>query len=402
MTCCVRIVASAAEVPDALWATFPSSLEGRWWYETLEASRLEGQFHFFYAIAEAAGQPVAVAPMFLADVPMDLVVPEAVMPWLRLVGRVFPGVLAQRTLFIGSPCSDEGAIGLMPGADLEAVLTALAAAQTRLAKSLGAWMLVWKDMPAPFAKAAGLIASRLGFFVTDSYPGTEIVFVSRDKEDYFRRMKPSHRQQLRKKLRRSLERTNLDQSIIKNPESSVLDEIFGLFMQTYMQAETRFEKLDRPFFEAAAASDPARFILLRDRGDGRLAAFMLVYDLGDTVINKFIGIDYERPRDWMLYFRLNDAAVDFALSRGAARLQSGQTGYRVKLELGHQLIPLVNFARHRLWPVHAVYAAVGQSIGWATLDPDLARHVEAHPDNPTALPGKWSEATTPAKGPATS
>ena len=402
MTLNVRVVSSVAEVPEDLWQTFPGSIEGRWWYETLEASRLEGQFRFFYAIIEIAGRPVALAPMFLADVPMALVVPETVMPWLRLIGRVFPGVLAQRTLFVGSPCSDEGTIGRLPGADLDAVLTALAAAQTKLAKSLGAWMMVWKDMTAAFADQAAPIARRLGFFATDSYPGTEIAFVSADKEDYFRRMKPSHRQQLRKKLRRSAERANLDLSIIQNPEPAVLDEIFGLFMQTYMEAETQFEKLDRPFFNAAASSDPARFILLRDREDGRLAAFMLIYDLGRTMINKFIGIDYDRPREWMLYFRLNDAAVDYALSRGAVRLQSGQTGYRVKIELGHQLIPLVNFARHRLWPVHAVYAAVGKSIGWATLDPDLARHVEAHPDNPAALPGQWSDAVTPAKAPATS
>ena len=387
-------------MPEGLWDTFAPAVEGRWWYETLEASHLEDQFRFFYAIVEDAGRPVALAPLFLADVPMDLVVPEAVMPWLRMLGRVFPGVLAQRTLFVGSPCSDEGTIGLVPGANLERVLTALAAEQGRLAKALGAWMLVWKDLPAAFAERVRPIAQSAGFFATDSYPGTEIVFVSADKEDYFRRMKPSHRQQLRKKLRRSLERTNLDQSVIINPEPAVLDEIFSLFMQTYMQAETRFEKLARAFYDAAAASKPARFILLRDRDDGRLVAFMLVYDLGETVINKFIGIDYDRPREWMLYFRLNDAAVDFALSRGARRLQSGQTGYRVKIELGHQLIPLVNYARHRLWPVHAVYALVGKSIGWATLDPDLARHVEAHPDNPTALPGKWSESPNPAPSPS--
>ena len=392
MTYTVRIVTLAAEVPQLLWETFSPSIEGRWWYETLEASRLEDQFRFFYAVIEDEGRPVALAPMFLADVPMELVVPEEAMPWLRRLGRIFPGVLAQRTLFVGSPCSDEGTIGMVPGADLDQVLTALAADQMKLAKSLGAWMLAWKDFPAEWVGRAGGAARRLGFFPTDSYPGTEIVFASADKEDYFRRMKPSHRQQLRKKLRRSVERADLNLSIIKSPEQTVLDEILGLFLQTYMQAETQFEKLDRPFFEAAAASDPARFILLRDRDDGRLVAFMLVYDLGDTVINKFIGIDYGRPREWMLYFRLNDAAVDYALSHGAQRLQSGQTGYRVKIELGHRLIPLVNFARHRLWPVHAVYALVGKSIGWATLDPDLARHVAAHPDNPTALPGHWSDA----------
>jgi len=386
-----RIVPSASEVPQALWAQgFAAPLEGQWWYETLERSHIEQQFRFFYAIIEDNGRPVALAPMFCADVPIELVVPEKTLPLFRLAAKVFPGVMAQRTLFVGSPCADEGTIGLMPAADLADVLAAVARAQGGLAKALGAWMLVWKDMPAAFAGQARPIARKLGFFQTESYPGTEIVFLSNDKEDVFRRMKPSHRQQLRKKLRRSAERVDLEISVVRRPSVDVLREIFALFMQTYEQAETRFERLDIRFFEAAAASDPAHFILLRDRTDGRLAAFMLVYDLGETVINKFIGIDYHRPRDWMLYFRLNDAAIDFALSRGAKRLQSGQTGYRVKVELGHRLVPLFNFARHRLWPVHLVYALVGRTISWKTLDADLAHHIEVHPDNPTAAPGKWA------------
>jgi len=386
-----RIVPTAAEVPQILWdQAFAAPVEGRWWYETLERSHLDQQFRFFYAVVEDDGRPVALAPMFCADVPIELVVPDGSLPLFHLAAKVFPGVMAQRTLFVGSPCADEGTIGLLPGADLARVLAAVAHAQGRLAKVLGAWMLVWKDLPAAFAEKARPSAQKLGFFQTESYPGTEIEFLSNDKEDVFRRMKPSHRQQLRKKLRRSAERADLDVSVVRRPAPDVLAEIFALFTQTYEQAETRFERLDIRFFEAAALSDPARFILLRARGDGRLAAFMLVYDVGEAVINKFIGIDYHRPRDWMLYFRLNDAAIDFALSRGAKRLQSGQTGYRVKIELGHQLVPLFNFARHRLWPVHFIYALVGRTISWKTLDPELAHHVEAHPDNPRAAPGRWS------------
>ncbi len=391
MSYSVRIVSTAAEVPQALWdQAIATPLEGQWWYETLEQSHLERQFQFFYAVVEDNGRPVALAPMFCADVPIELVVPDETLFLFRLVAKIFPGVMAQRTLFVGSPCSDEGTIGLLPNTDLAQVLAAIARAQRALAKTVGAWMLVWKDMPAAFARQARPIAQTLGFFQTESFPGTEVEFLSNDKEDVFKRMKPSHRQQLRKKLRRSAERVDLDISVVQKPDPETLAEIFALFLQTYEQAQTRFERLDIRFFEAASASDPAHFILLRDRAGGRLVAFMLVYDLGEAVINKFIGIDYHRPRDWMLYFRLNDAAIDFALSRGAKRLQSGQTGYRVKIELGHQLVPLFNFARHRLWPVHVVYALVGKTIGWATLDPDLAHHVEAHPDNPTAAHGKWS------------
>ena len=116
----------------------------------------------------------------------------------------------------------------------------------------------------------------------------------------------------------------------------------------------------------------AHFVTLREPG-GAMVAFMLCLVSGPMVINKFIGLDYGRDKDWCLYFRLWDVAVDWALSIGAETVQSGQTGYRPKLEIGHALVPLYNYARHRNPLVHAVYALVGRQITLASLDPQLAR-----------------------------
>ncbi|MCX7172217.1 MAG: hypothetical protein NTY41_18585, partial [Proteobacteria bacterium] len=97
------------------------------------------------------------------------------------------------------------------------------------------------------------------------------------------------------------------------------------------------------------------------------------------VINKFVGIDYARPREWLLYFRLWEAALDWALSRGARSIQSGQTGYAPKIELGHRLVSLTNYCSHRNPLIHLIYAQVAKTVSWATLDQDLARYLKAHP-----------------------
>jgi hypothetical protein len=109
-------------------------------------------------------------------------------------------------------------------------------------------------------------------------------------------------------------------------------------------------------------------------------AFDLCFASGDHVINKYIGIDYSRPKDWFLYFRLTDATVDWALSRGAKFIQSGQTGYSAKLEQGHKLYPLTSYGKHRNAALHGICRVVVPWIGWATLDSDLAAYVRAHPD----------------------
>ena len=111
-----------------------------------------------------------------------------------------------------------------------------------------------------------------------------------------------------------------------------------------------------------------------------MVAFMLCFELAPKLINKFVGMDYRRPGEWQLHFRLWDAVVDYALSRGLTSIQSGQTGYAVKIETGHRLVPLVNFCRHRNRLIHALAARAARGIDWATLDDDLARHLRSHPE----------------------
>jgi hypothetical protein len=369
----VRLVARADEAPAELWAAgFGPPLEGPWWYRGLEASGLEEQFTFLYAIVEDDGRPVGLAPLFVADIPMELVVPTGVMSLLRLAGRVIPAVLNQRTLFVGSPFSDEGTVAIVAGADRVAVLTAIARALDGVAREHKALMLAWKDFPEAHRAEMEAMSKAAAFFPSVGFPGTVVRFSSPRKADYESSLKGSRRYNMRRRLKRSSALVDLSADVLQDPDAAALDEIFGLFRQTFEKSDTQFERLDRRFFEVFAKIPEAWFVTLREPDKGEMVAFMLCLRSGDRVINKFIGLDYGRDRDWLLYFRLWDAAVEWALSLGVAELQSGQTGYRPKIELGHDLLPLWNYGRHRIAPVHWVYAAVGRTISWATLDPQLA------------------------------
>jgi hypothetical protein len=376
MSFAVRFVESEAQIDAQLWdACFPPPLEGRWWYAALERAGLEEQFAFRYGVIMRAGVAVGIAPAFVMDFPVSLVAPPALISTVERLGRVFPKLVKPRTLFVGSPCADEGTVGLLPGVDSKGALRALQQALTALARELAAPLLVWKDCPA------GLewLAREAGLFPVVSFPGT-LVELGGSKEAYFAALKGSRRHQLRKKLRRSAASVDVRVEVLQRPDERTLDAVFALFWQTYEKATTKFEKLNRRFFELIAQQPQAHFVLLRERSTGDLVAFMLCFDLGAKVINKFLGIDYGRPKEWLLYFRLWDAAVDWALARGAAVIQSGQTGYAPKIETGHRLVPLTNYCAHRNRAIHALGRLAARRIDWATLDDDLARFVRAHPE----------------------
>jgi hypothetical protein len=370
----VGFVSSASEIDAALWdACFAPPLEGRWWYETLERSRLEDQFRFLYAVIRDGDAPVGIAPLFVMNFPVSLVAPDALKPLLPLIGSL----AHPKTLFVGSPCADEGTVGLLPGIDRAAALSALQQAFISKAAELDAPLLVWKDVPTDEVAALG------GMFRVESFPGT-LVELGADKAVYLASLKGSRRHNLRKKIRRSEAQFAARTDVLEKPEPRVLDEIFALFMQTYERSSTHFERLGREFVAQIAEVPCARFVTVREDKSDQMVAFMLCFELAPRLINKFVGMDYRRPGEWQLHFRLWDAVVDYALSRGLTSIQSGQTGYAAKIETGHRLVPLANFCRHRNPIIHRLAAAAARGIDWASLDDDLARHVRAHPEAATS------------------
>lgn len=377
----VGFASSASEIDTALWEScFPPPLEGRWWYETLEQSRLEDQFSFLYAVIRQDDVAVGIAPAFVMNFPVSLVAPDALQPLVRLLGRIAPSLAHPKTLFLGSPCADEGTVGLVAGVDRRGALLALQQALSAKARELGAVLLVWKDVPPSAAADVAWLAEREGLFRVVSFPGTIVELGGASKEDYLASLKGSRRHNLRKKIRRSNAAVAVRREVLRAPGAEVLDEMFALFQQTYERATTRFEKLTREFFARIAAEPCTHLIVLREEVSGEMLAFMLCFELAPKLINKFVGIDYRRPKEWLLHFRLWDAALDFALARGLRAIQSGQTGYAPKIETGHRLVPLVNYCMHRNRVVHAVAGACARRIDWSSLDQDLARHVRAHPE----------------------
>jgi uncharacterized protein len=377
----VEWVDSASKIPSALWRDyFPETVEGRFWYAALEQSKLESQFQFLYALVKEGPDIIAIAPAFVMNVPMELVVPETVAKLLKVVEPVLPSLSYQRTLFVGSVCADEGTIGIKSGIALSDIVVPLQKAVEKKARSLKAPMIVWKDFPEGVAHHLQPLLTTANAFTLVSFPGTAVALTGNSIDDYFASLKSSRRYNLKKKLKKSKQSTQIVSSILQNPDEQALVDIFALFWQTYEKGKTKFEVLNLDFFRLMAACDKAWFILLREEKSEKLLAFMLCFKLGDKVINKFIGIDYTTPADWFLYFRLWEAAVQWAAASGVTELQSGQTGYRAKLEVGNTLLPLTNYCKHTNPLVNLIYRKVAESVNWSTLDEDLANFLKAHPD----------------------
>ena len=346
---------------------------------------LERQFTFTYGLVSYNSEPVAIAPAFVMDVPIKLVMPPLVLPFIKLIGKVIPSFLYQRTFFIGSACSDEGHIGIDPnflknsGLTQDDIFVCIQEAAEKQAKKYNAPMLVWKDFPEAFHQTFSKISESRNLFPLISFPSALLTLEGNKEEDYFESLKSSRRYQLKKKLKKGLS-APLEASVIHLPDNQTLHQLYRLFSKTYLKGKTKFEELTPEFFEFISREKEAHFIILRHQSSNEIIAFMLCFHLNDHVINKFIGIDYEAPRDWFIYFRLWIEFVNWSYNIGAKTIQSGQTAYPAKIETGHQLIPLTNFCKHRNILIHKIYKKIAGFVNWDTLDQDLAIYLKAYPE----------------------
>ncbi len=377
---------SESQIPQALWDNcFPAPYEGQWWYRSLECSHLEKQFTFTYGLIALNGQPIAIAPAFVMDVPIELVMPPLILPIVKIIGKIIPSFLYQRTFFIGSACSDEGHIGIDPNVLKNKVVTqddifiCIQEAAEKQAKKYNAPMLVWKDFPETFYKTLSNISKTKDLFPLISFPSALVTLEGLGTNDYIASLKSSRRQKLNKKLSSAMA-APLDVSVIHLPDNQTLHQLYRLFSRTYLKGKTKFEELTPEFFEFISREKETHFIILRHQSSHEIVAFMLCFDLRGHVINKFIGIDYDAPQDWFLYFRLWIEVVNWSYKIGAKTIQSGQTAYPAKIETGHQLVPLTNFCKHRNTLMHSISKKVASLVNWNTLDADLDLYIQAYPE----------------------
>jgi hypothetical protein len=376
---------STRDIPREVWSDcFGPPSEGLFWFRALESSGVGDQFTFFFGLLRDEGAPVGIVPAFVFDLPLELVLPPAAARAVALVDHPPLRKLSRlRTFFIGSVAGEEGHIGLGGGRRLQDVAALVHASARAQASKAGASMLVWKDFPETDREAMDALAKSTSIFRMVSYPGSSIPLAPGGYLAYLEAQQSRRRHKMIRRLRCGAEKLPLISAIVRQPTDAQIEEIFRLYWQTYQRGKTKFERLTKEFFAATARSDEAVFLIQHSPQSARMSSFMLLFDLGERVINQFIGIDYAATEGGFAYFQLFAAAYDWACTTGARVMQSGQTGYMAKLESGHTLVPLWNYCEHANGLMNWILGQVGRRITWESLDDQLREWLAAHPD---ALP----------------
>ncbi|HET7063782.1 MAG TPA: GNAT family N-acetyltransferase [Rudaea sp.] len=368
---------------------FPGELEDWSYYRTIEHSRLAG-FEWLYFGVRGNGKLLAAVPAFVTDYRLDTTLTGPLRRVTGAIARIFPRLLRQRLLSLGSPVGEVCHLGFAAGVDRAGqvrLLDILFAKVETYARRSGISMLAAKDAAMAQDDLWAAAAAAHGLRRQPSLP-TALLDIRFDSlEGYLATLSHATRKDLRRKLKASAAirvewRQNID---------DIIDEVMRLYRATLAHAALTFEELTPEFFtgvlrELAPRSTCATYWL----GE-RLVAFNLVLHDGEVLLDKFLGMDYAFARRYNLYYLTWLSNVAYCIEHGLKRYQSGQGLHREKLRLGSRLSANWLWYRHRNRVFDKIFAAFERLFRLDRHDPELAALLPqpASPPAPPARGASW-------------
>jgi predicted N-acyltransferase len=340
-----RIVNSIRKINRDDWdSVFGSIPEGYDFYLTLENSNLK-EFSFYYLLLYRDGHILFVAPLFVADFYLDIVLKGFIKNVIGFIRHFVPRFFILKTLFCGSPFGENAILGITKDfKDTHILMDELAKVIHRFCKENKISFTIFKD----FLKEDLFLLKPLkhkGFLKVDSFPSvrTELNFES--LEEYFKSLSYSTRKDLRRKIKKAYAKANIEIRIVDSVEDTI-DDIYRLYLNTYRAGKIKFEFLTKEFFINVSKDLRPHIKYFLYYVNGKLSAFNLCFVYNDLLIDKFIGFDYDIAHQYSLYFVSWCFNIEWCLKNSIRFYQVGQTDYFQKIKLGGSLIPLYAYVKH--------------------------------------------------------
>ncbi len=252
--------------------------------------------------------------------------------------------LGRRMLVAGNSFSS-GQHGLVvaPNVDPERAFEALAWANRRVARRVGARAVLVKDFAGPIMPAAARLEAR-GYHAFEVDPRMVLHTRSFGRfEDYLQALRSKYRQRVRaiRKKGAALDRQLLGAAGIR----AEAEAIEALFAQVSFKAKLNLLAPDAEYF-ASLAEHLRGFRFVAYRHEGRLVGFRTELACGDSMEAHYLGLDYAANKAHRLYENMLYDHVERAIDGGYARLDLGRTAMEMKSNLGAVPERLHLYARH--------------------------------------------------------
>jgi hypothetical protein len=340
-------------------------------YELVEDTVRQGFDYKYFAIKDRDGEVRAIQPFFILDQDLLAGITPKIQRVCHAVRRVWPRLLTARTMMVGCAVGEGCLDGDETSHEFNAQL--LASAIVGHARNLRVPLIVLKEFPARHRESLKCFL-RQGFSRVPSLPMTCLNIDYPDFEAYMSRaLNSATRRKLRKKFKAAAAATPPIDMTILDDVTSIVDDIYPLYLEVYDRSKFHFEKLTPSFFCGLGRlmPDKVRFFLWSQ--NERIVAFTLCMIEGDAFYTEYIGLDYSVALDLHLYHYAVRDMISWAMAHGYKWLRSSGLNYDPKLHMRHLLDPTDLYIRHTSMIVNTALKRILPLIEPTRYDPTLRK-----------------------------
>jgi Peptidogalycan biosysnthesis/recognition len=333
-----RSYRSITKIPRDTWEQMlPGEPENWDFYKAVESAPPPG-FKLGAIAAMDGDQFVAVAPLFRVGYRFD----TPLQGRLRKVGdwvhARWPRLITFPVIGLGSPMSDNCALGFSPGlteTDCVRAFDCMLSHLSQLAKSESSAVLAVKSLDRS-AEVLGGVLEKRGYKCVTSVPLAMLDLPYRNLDDYLDSLPEKTGSYFRRKMR-SVTKIRIEyRSSVVGLEARLAE----LFESTLKQSKVDygdFEKLDTQYFPKVVHGMGEKAQLMLCWQGEELLSFQLFLVGRDRVLAKQIGMKYPQARELNLYFVNWLKLIEFAIEHRVPCVEMGATTYATKILFGGYL-----------------------------------------------------------------
>jgi predicted N-acyltransferase len=323
---------------------FASQHKDRRYYEIVDDT-IHPEFKYLYfAFRDSRGEVRAIQPLFMLDQDILAGARPYVGRLIDAVRRHWPRFMHMKTMMVGCVA---GEAHLDDGSDAYCAINAklLAGVIVKHARALGASLIVLKEFPSSYREVLSCFV-RGGFTRIPSMPLTRLNIAYSSFDEYMQSaLNSATRSKLRKKFRATEDDVPIELTV-SNDVTSIIDEIYPLYLNVYERSKLHFERLTQDYFcrLGRVMPDKVRFFVWRRKGKAVAFGECIVH--GDTMYAEYLGLDYNVALRLHLYHYVFRDLVSWGMANGYKWFQSSGLNYDPKLHLRHRLKPVDLYVKH--------------------------------------------------------
>jgi len=330
--------ASIEVIPRKVWdgmlAGNPESYE---FYRAVEPTPPPGFTLGAISVSEN-DRMLAVAPIFQVHYRLDTPLQGGLRRITNWVHARMPGLMSLSVIGIGSPMSDNCAIGFLPELDPGERASVFGAMLDRLkqeARARRISLLAIKGL-GKLACELGQILGEHGYLHATTVPVAVLPLPFGNFDAWLNSLPKKDRIYFRKKLKSAADLRIEYRTSIKGLEP----QIVALFEATLARSKVDygdFERLHAGYFSNVVDRlGEGMQMMLCWKGD-ELISFQLCLIGRDSIVNEQLGMKYPEARELNLFFVNWLMLVRYALEKGVGLIEMGATTYATKLLFGGYL-----------------------------------------------------------------